>query len=371
MTDTSPSDYAILYVDDEEMALKYFRRFVGREFTVHTAVSVDEALEILAREGEAIGVLITDQRMPGQSGVDLLKKVRLRWPNIVRLLTTAYADLEDAIEAVNRGEIFRYLTKPWDTQTLRTEMRQAMEMFRLRHERAALMREKMSVWQRLVQLGRLRDLVVMARSLQGLRDGDHAVVAYLEEHLTANDTAMTDAARLDLWGVTEAEIGRSLTVVAEIREAVDQLSAVAATSAEPLSMQEFAERAAPQGLDIAFDGKGLPEVCVEASAIDPLSRALVSVTAAEGDGRCVSAVAAEDGVALSWTQAASAEAFESSALLIVYLIAYHHGGRLTCESGDDRRTYRMVLPSQPRRDVHAPLEPGWLESLLVRLEGWE
>jgi two-component system probable response regulator PhcQ len=139
-TTTAPSDFAILYVDDEEMALKYFRRAVGNDYTVHTAGDVEEGLAILNRIGAEIGVLITDQRMPGQSGVDLLKKVRERWPHIIRLLTTAYADLDDAIEGVNRGEIFRYITKPWDIKALQAEIRQAMEVFRLLYEHAAMMR---------------------------------------------------------------------------------------------------------------------------------------------------------------------------------------------------------------------------------------
>src|SRR5699024_8238239 len=128
-------------------------------------------------------------------------------------------DLEDAIEAVNRGEIFRYITKPWDIKTLRTEVRQAMELFQLRHEHAALMREKMGVWQRMVQLvrlrdahllahecgmlvkmgvwqrmvqlGRLRDLVVMSASFTHLRYSQNAVAQYLADHLRAPEPSCT------------------------------------------------------------------------------------------------------------------------------------------------------------------------------------
>src|SRR5699024_4536284 len=73
------SEYAILYVDDEEMALKYFQRALGRNFTVHIAADAQAGLEILEAQGDNIGVLVSDQRMPGESGVELLKKVRRHW----------------------------------------------------------------------------------------------------------------------------------------------------------------------------------------------------------------------------------------------------------------------------------------------------
>ena len=371
MTDTLSAEYAILYVDDEEMALKYFRRFVGRDFTVHTATNVDDALEVLAQQGESIGVLITDQRMPGQSGVDLLKKVRSRWPHIVRLLTTAYADLEDAIEAVNRGEIFRYLTKPWDTQTLLTELRQAMEMFTLRHERAILMREKMSVWQRLIQLGRLRDLLVMAHSLRGLRNSEHAVVAYLEDHLMAGDTVMAGTEQLDLWQVTEDEIGRSLAVVMTVREAIDALGEFGERDFQAISVGVLAEQAATEGLDLALTQDNLPEVSLDERAIEPLCRALSAVVADHEASTSLAVSAADGGVAFIWTRTASAGLPESSALLIVYLVAHHHGGALTCRSAGDAREYRLFLPTDGTAAAAAPLAHGWLESLLVRLEGWD
>src|SRR5699024_10230734 len=186
-------------------------------FTVHIAADAQAGLEILEAQGDNIGVLVSDQRMPGESGVELLKKVRKRWPHIVRVLTTAYADLDDAIEAVNRGAIFRYITKPWDINTLRTEIGQAMELFRLRHEHAELMREKMSVWQRLVQLGRLRDLIVMSGSFTHLRHSQNAVAQYLADHLSPLEPHdLASSRHLDLWQLTEAEINQTLTFTSDV-----------------------------------------------------------------------------------------------------------------------------------------------------------
>ena len=121
---------AVLYVDDEPHTLKYFTRAFERDFRVVTAASVDKAEELL--ESDWIGVVITDQRMPVQTGVELLDRVKTHYPDIVRLLTTAYADLNDAVAAVNRGEIYRYILKPWDIETLRRELRGALDLYRRR-----------------------------------------------------------------------------------------------------------------------------------------------------------------------------------------------------------------------------------------------
>jgi signal transduction histidine kinase len=130
---------AVLFVDDEPKSVKYFVRLFARDFPLLTASSVAEAEAVLALEGERVGVLMTDQRMPVESGVTLLDRVKERYPLIVRLLTTAYADLDSAVAAVNRGEIHRYLVKPWDIDQLRDELHGAMQLhLRQRREQELL-----------------------------------------------------------------------------------------------------------------------------------------------------------------------------------------------------------------------------------------
>ncbi|MGB0712375.1 MAG: response regulator, partial [Gammaproteobacteria bacterium] len=126
---------AILFVDDEPKALKYFRLAIEKDYPVLTAESVAAALEILEEHAHRIGVLISDQRMPVAAGVTLLKTARERYPAIVRMLTTAYSELDAAVDAVNSGEIHRYIPKPWDIERLRIELVQAMQLFELRQER--------------------------------------------------------------------------------------------------------------------------------------------------------------------------------------------------------------------------------------------
>lgn len=122
----------VLYVDDEELARKYFARAVENDFTVLTAPSVDEALAILARPDSDIDVLVTDYRMPGRVGGELLRQVERDYPHLVRILVTAYADKEVLLETINGGDIFRILEKPLDANMVRDALRLASESARER-----------------------------------------------------------------------------------------------------------------------------------------------------------------------------------------------------------------------------------------------
>ena len=133
---------AILFVDDEEVSLKYFSRIFSDNFRIITSTNVENAIRIIEQQADEIAVLITDQRMPKQKGVDLLKFSRDKYPHIVRLLTTAYTDLSDAIDAVNTGEIFRYVTKPWDIDKLHDHLVDAMNLFLAREQERNLLAEK-------------------------------------------------------------------------------------------------------------------------------------------------------------------------------------------------------------------------------------
>ena len=86
-------------------------------------------MEILERDAAKIGVVITDQRMPGHTGVELLAESARSGRNIVRMLITAYSDIESAIEAVNSGAIYKYITKPADLKQLKQTLREAMELY--------------------------------------------------------------------------------------------------------------------------------------------------------------------------------------------------------------------------------------------------
>src|SRR6516164_930821 len=101
--------FAILYVDDEEQSLSLFKQAFEDEFHVYTAASAQAGLKLLEKHADEIGILMTDQRMPGEKGVWLLERARLLRPQIIRILATAYADMEAAIAAVNTGAIYKYV----------------------------------------------------------------------------------------------------------------------------------------------------------------------------------------------------------------------------------------------------------------------
>jgi response regulator RpfG family c-di-GMP phosphodiesterase len=102
----------ILYVDDEENNLFSFKAAFRIKYQVYTAISGNEALKTL--EDNPVHMIITDQRMPHMTGVELLEKVIDRFPDPMRILLTGYADVSAIVDAVNKGKIFHYLTKPWN-----------------------------------------------------------------------------------------------------------------------------------------------------------------------------------------------------------------------------------------------------------------
>ena len=107
----------ILFVDDEERILNALRALFRNEYHVFTADNGAAALELVKRY--AIQVVVSDQRMPGMTGVELLRQVRKAAPQTVRLLLTGYSDLAALVGSINEGEVFRFVKKPWDNDEIR------------------------------------------------------------------------------------------------------------------------------------------------------------------------------------------------------------------------------------------------------------
>jgi putative nucleotidyltransferase with HDIG domain len=129
----SPEKPGVLFVDDEVNILKAIARTFRQESVrVYTASSALEALALL--EAEPIQVVVSDQRMPGVPGVKLLGQVRERFPEVVRIMLTGHSEIDAAVEAINHGQIYRLLTKPWDDQELRATVRQALGDWSMRAE---------------------------------------------------------------------------------------------------------------------------------------------------------------------------------------------------------------------------------------------
>jgi DNA-binding NtrC family response regulator len=125
----------VLYVDDEPHNLEIFRIQFGETHDVRTASSGDEALAILARE--PIGVLLTDERMPGMRGIDLLSRAHDQWPDTVRIIVSAYNDAQRLLLAINRGHAHEYMLKPWSQAELASCLSRGLAVAQRRRELVA------------------------------------------------------------------------------------------------------------------------------------------------------------------------------------------------------------------------------------------
>jgi len=154
---------SVLVVDDEQRSLETLRRTLEDHFTIFTAVSAEEGFAVM--EGEYIQIVLSDQRMPGTSGVEFLRSVRSRWPNTVRLILSGHTDAEDIIAGINEAGIWQYLLKPWHPDQLQLTLQSAAELWRLQQENQRLTLELRSSPEHLSQ--RVANLRLKARSQAG------------------------------------------------------------------------------------------------------------------------------------------------------------------------------------------------------------
>jgi response regulator RpfG family c-di-GMP phosphodiesterase len=120
-------DYKLLFVDDEMANIRLLERLFRHEYNCLTASSAEEALELL--DQHEVAVIITDQRMPSMTGVELLKRSADRRPHMVRILLTGYTDLEALVEAVNCGLVYMYVSKPWNNDDLKLRVSRAVQHY--------------------------------------------------------------------------------------------------------------------------------------------------------------------------------------------------------------------------------------------------
>lgn len=136
-TDRSAVPATLLFVDDEANILAALKRlFRPSGYRIFTAESGAAGLEILAKE--TVDLVISDMRMPEMNGAQFLEQVRQNWPDAVRILLTGYADIGSTIDAINKGQIYRYISKPWEDNDITITVRQALERRALEQEKARL-----------------------------------------------------------------------------------------------------------------------------------------------------------------------------------------------------------------------------------------
>ncbi len=134
------TERTLLLVDDEENILSSLVRLFRRDgYRLLKATGGEAALELLARN--EVGVILSDQRMPGMTGVEFLSRVKTLYPETVRLILSGYTDLNSVTDAINRGAIYRFLTKPWEDDLLRQNVADAFRQFEIVRENERLSRE--------------------------------------------------------------------------------------------------------------------------------------------------------------------------------------------------------------------------------------
>lgn len=367
--------YSILFVDDEEKALKYFSRLFSDEFTILTASNTENARTILQENHEDIGILITDQRMPEETGVKLLKYTKENYPNIIRLLTTAYSDLGDAIEAVNAGEILRYITKPWDIDLLRLELRHALRFFLLKNERDILLKEKLNTLLRMAEINKARDLIIFSASLDKLYRSEKAILDLLRQIPVSHSSPVFDINSLDEWNLSKTQILNTLNLV-------DQTKAVflpvenynkEKTSTESL-LKECCQKS---GIQFNVSGT-LPELELNKPLFEQLFLQMTNLlkTIAPSKAATLTAQATDPGMNLRFSSRSGEWKGLSildipPELLSSFLICYHHGGTFKIQNNEDGSTCFLLDFVTSGADINdkAGMDET-LDDILSRFEFW-
>lgn len=140
MSNPGDTGDTLLIVDDEANILSALTRLFRRDgYRLLRAQGGGEALAVL--EANDVGVIVSDQRMPGMTGVQFLSKARERWPDTVRIMLSGYTELSSVTDSVNEGAIYKFLTKPWDDEVLRATVREAFQLYRVSRENTRLTAE--------------------------------------------------------------------------------------------------------------------------------------------------------------------------------------------------------------------------------------
>ncbi|HET6345766.1 MAG TPA: hybrid sensor histidine kinase/response regulator [Myxococcota bacterium] len=284
----------VLYVDDERPNRVVFEHSFKDAFAIHCVASAEEALAYLSERAAGVAVLVTDQRMPGMTGNELLETVKERYPTIVRVVITAYNDLDPILRAVNEGLVARYIVKPWRRAELEQVLRWAQEAYTLGRQNSALQLRLMQT-ERLVTLGSIGAAVIhdinqplsyMITNGQRLRELASALPA-LRTLLGAHGAALGpgDARRLaDLaeeLGPIIDDMQAGCEVIQTLTGSIRRLLRPPAADApkamtDPVPVIRYAlsvcqEIAIKAGGTLLYDGPShLPPVCINATELTQL-----------------------------------------------------------------------------------------------------
>lgn len=413
---TPANDYkkfAILYVDDEEKSLTAFARAFGDEFRILTANNAQDGLSLLEAHRHEIGLLMTDQRMPGEKGVWLLEQARRLEPRILRVLVTAYTDYKDAIDAINTGAIYKYISKPWDVPTLAVTLKQALEFFMVQRERDELLREKLSVIRNMTIADRILSLGLLAAGLSHhIRNALVAVKTFLDlapVKLAEENVDLNTLRDPDFWKEYHRNVQWQIEKINDLLHQLwsasetPQLTFNALVDLGEIVRAELARvepDLAARRLSVEVDiPEGLPAMSVDKPRFSRLfelllkdelatlpagSRLTLRARLVEGlppDRGQVEIRFQDDGPGLpAETLRLIFDPFVSRGdnpaefginLMACYFIVHHHGGTIHATSEPGRgTTFKIRLPLQPSGITAVPTDTEFLHKAVLNDELW-
>ena len=413
----NPYDYQkflIIYVDDEEKSLKSFTRAFEGQFRILTATTAQEGLKLIEENVDEVGLILTDQRMPGEKGVWLLENARKLRPRTIRILVTAYSDMDAAVAAVNSGAIYKYITKPWNPPELEMTLKRALEFFMLQRERDQLLREKLSVLHNMMIRDRIVGLGLLAAGMSHhIRNALVAVKTFIDltpVMLREEDLDLERLRNPDFWKEYYQLVQRQLDKIALMLKDLwtasdtpkfefnDQVNLREIVSSVVLRLAgKLAEK------DIHVENEvpdGLPQVAVDKPKIDrlfdlllkdeiaslpPGSRVVISARPSVPMGDQTPSVDIElsdNGPGLP--QEALRAIFDPFMvradtpmefginLMASYLLVHHHGGRIEAKSNEGvGTTFQVRLPIDPNRNALIDQNQEFLEKVMLNEALWE
>jgi two-component system probable response regulator PhcQ len=406
--------YAVLYVDDEEKSLKYFTRAFEDHFRIYTAANAQDGLKLLEQHKDDIGLLMTDQRMPGEKGVWLLEKARQLRPRMIRILATAYSDMEAAIAAVNTGAIYKYVTKPWDPPQLQNTLKRGLEFFMVQNERDELLREKLSVLHNMMIADRIVSLGLLAAGLSHhIRNSLVAVKTFLdlapakmeEEKLNINGLRNPDFWK-EYYQNVQGQIGKINNMLKDLwtaseKPAFDFCDTVILKKVVDDSIEQVKEGFAAKGIRVSNQVPlTLPSLNVdkpkfhrlfelllkdEIASLPPGSK--VTITASNSGRNSegkeeIQIEVSDDGPGLPmealrlvfdpFVVRSDSPVEYGIHLMACYFIVHHHGGKIDARSEQGQgTTFSIRMPVNPAATNTPQAETDFLQKVLLNDSLWE
>ena len=400
----------ILYIDDEEKSLKSFTRAFRDRFRILTAANASDGYRLLEQHRDEIALLMTDQRMPGEKGVQFLQRARRLHPKAIRILTTAYSDSDVAIEAVNSGAIYKYVTKPWDVPQLEAILKRACEFFTVQRERDLLLKEKFSALQKMV-VDRVQNSGIQATRLgHHVRNSLVAVQTFLDllpEKLLEEKVNVEQLRNSDFWKEfyeqTRAQIRRITELLTDLVIATEKSDSPVLGEAR---LDETVARSLANLTDLLLQKSitvfnqippELPALVVEEEKFQCLfdlllkdeimrlpvgSQIFVSARLGSGKKQEVETEVRDDGP--RWPKEALRSVFDPFSLRITnpqefgmnliacYFIVHHHGGRIEVRNREGRGViFTVSFPIQPKMSSPAEGEEDFISTVMMNDAFWE